>query len=176
MKFYIKFYWCSSRLYYIVPSKGQYQYITDIILYIKCFFRNHSLRFLSQRTEIHYIYHDSNGKIFQPKTNFTKAKWKRSVEKTQRPKTIIYYEKVGSNITQINLFFIGMTFEIFIWKSVNWCSKNRTLSIIKWGSSSRWSSSLYCHMRNSDGMTIRKTHPILQLNPNILYIQIVLNK
>ena len=35
------------------------------------------------------IYIKINGKIFQPKTNFTKAKWKRSVEKTQRPKTLI---------------------------------------------------------------------------------------
>ena len=30
---------------------------------------------------------------------------------------------------------------------------------IKFGTSSRWSSSLYCTMRNSGGMTIGKTHP-----------------
>ena len=33
--------------------------------------------------------------------------------------------------------------------------------ILKWGASSRWSSSLYCHKRNSDEMTIGKTHPTL---------------
>ena len=33
---------------------------------------------------------------------------------------------------------------------------------IKFGTSSRWSSSLYCSMRNSGGMTIGKTHPTLK--------------
>ena len=32
---------------------------------------------------------------------------------------------------------------------------------LKWGAASRWSSSLYCPMRNSDEMTIGKTHPTL---------------
>ena len=35
------------------------------------------------------------------------------------------------------------------------------ITIIKWGTSSRWSSSIYCPMRNSDDMTIRKTRPTL---------------
>ena len=34
-------------------------------------------------------------------------------------------------------------------------------NIIKWGVSSRWSSSLYCPMRNSGQMTIGRTHPTL---------------
>ena len=32
---------------------------------------------------------------------------------------------------------------------------------MKWGASSRWSVSLYCSMRNSDEITIGKTHPTL---------------
>ena len=32
---------------------------------------------------------------------------------------------------------------------------------LKWDASSRWSLSLYCPMRNSDEMTIAKTHPTL---------------
>ena len=32
---------------------------------------------------------------------------------------------------------------------------------LKWGASSRWPSSLYCSMRNSDQMTFGKTHPTL---------------
>ena len=35
---------------------------------------------------------------------------------------------------------------------------------VKWGASSRWSSSLYCSMRNSDQMTIGNTHPTLSSN------------
>ena len=36
-------------------------------------------------------------------------------------------------------------------------------SVLKWGASSRWSSSLYFPMRNSDEMTTGKTHPTLQI-------------
>jgi len=32
---------------------------------------------------------------------------------------------------------------------------------LKWSASSRWSSSLYCLMRNSDEMTFGMTHPTL---------------
>ena len=35
---------------------------------------------------------------------------------------------------------------------------------LKWGASSWWSSSLYCPMRNSDQITIWKTHPTLDSN------------
>ena len=36
--------------------------------------------------------------------------------------------------------------------------------IIKWVASSRWSSCIYCPMRNSDEMTVGKTDPILIKN------------
>ena len=39
---------------------------------------------------------------------------------------------------------------------------HKEVTIIKWGASSRWSSSLYCPMRNSDQMAIGKTHPTLE--------------
>ena len=38
--------------------------------------------------------------------------------------------------------------------------------VIKWGASFRWSSSLYYPMRNSDEMTIRKTHFTLLKDSN----------
>ena len=38
---------------------------------------------------------------------------------------------------------------------------------IKWGASFRWSSSLYCPMRNSDGMTIGNKHPTLMATSGI---------
>ena len=36
-------------------------------------------------------------------------------------------------------------------------------SLLKWGASSRWPSTLYLLMRNSDGRTIRNTRPTLDL-------------
>ena len=45
------------------------------------------------------------------------------------------------------------------------------LTIIKWGASSLWSSTLYCLMRKSDQMTIVKTHPTLHTSlDKILFI------
>ena len=45
-----------------------------------------------------------NDKIFQPmKNEFHKSQVEAKRGKTQRPKTINYYEKVGSNITNIYL-------------------------------------------------------------------------
>ena len=35
-------------------------------------------------------------------------------------------------------------------------------AIVQWGPSSRWSSSLYCHRRNTDEMAIGKTRPTLE--------------
>merc|ERR1711917_113891 len=37
------------------------------------------------------------------------------------------------------------------------------VDILKWDAYSPWSSSLYCHKRNSDQMTIGKRHPTLRL-------------
>ena len=47
--------------------------------------------------------------------------------------------------------------------------------ILKWGASSRWSSSLYFPKRNTDPMTIGKTHPTLSISASrpILQIQVI---
>ena len=39
--------------------------------------------------------------------------------------------------------------------------RKKYVFLIRWGASSRWFSSLYCSMRNSDQMTIPKAHPTL---------------
>ena len=43
--------------------------------------------------------------------------------------------------------------------------------LLKWSASSRWSSFLYCLMRNWDEMTIGKTHPILVFSRKIEIFQ-----
>ena len=42
---------------------------------------------------------------------------------------------------------------------------NGVNTIVKWGASFRWSSSLCCSMRNSDEMTTGKMHPTLYFEP-----------
>jgi len=54
------------------------------------------------------------------------------------------------------------------WK---WLESLKALSYLKWGAFSRWSSSLYCPMQNSDKMTIGKMQPTLYFCINRRFCQ-----
>ena len=103
--------------------------------------------------------------LLQPNTrNFTKWNGSRILIKSSSNSPLEKNSKKQPQHLHQKLPLYPFAEKFFQIKFLNRNYRNRYESAlsIKWGASSRWSSSLFCLMRNSDKMTIGKMHPTLK--------------
>ena len=72
--------------------------------------------------------------------------------RSDEPESLIHFESVkNAAISAIITIVDSFWFKSLLKRRISW---------INWGASFRWSSCLFCPMRNSDKLTIEKMHPL----------------